>query len=191
MTPAIDFTNVQPFNQGERIEQVIQLPRFQNRVRNKVIPFYSITKTPRVNLAQINALVKEFVEEIRQKSSRFCHIAPTYFIQHFSSAARKIFEYEPNAISVELTSATSIFLLSQIREDKVYLELFFDEHAGHFSKAVLNIFAHKQQQLAVSGSFTEVLRELDYYFNPAAHIAEYYPYTAYELSGSTDTTLSF
>jgi len=191
MIPAITVPEISPHFQGDRIEQVVDQPRFQNRVRNKVIPFYLITKTSRVNVAKADALIQEFIEEIKQKSARFLHIESWYFVQHFITAAEKIFECQPDSISVELTSAQSIFLFSQIGVRKVYLEIFFDEHSGRFSKAVLNIFAHKQQQLSLSGNLSYVLRELNYYFNPAVSFAEDSPYTAYELSGSADTTFAF
>lgn len=191
MIPVITVPEISPHFQGDRIEQVVDQPCFQSRVRNKVIPFYLVKKTARVDLVKADALVREFIEEIKQKSARFAHIDSKYFIQHFIESAGKIFEHQPDSISVELTSAQSIFLFSQIGVNKVYLEIFFDTHTGRFSKAVLNIFVHKQQQRALSGQLADVLRELNYYFNPAAPLAEDFPYTAYELSGSADTTFAF
>ena len=91
----------------------------------------------------------------------------------------------------QLSSFLAFEILAITSNTSFSLEIFFDEHSGRFSKAVLNIFAHKQQQLALSGNLSDVLRELNYYFNPAVSFAEDSPYTAYELSGSADTTFAF
>ena len=154
--------------------------------------FFNPTVTKKVSRHELDQrikLVKKFIRESINKSSRFRGVDKVMFFEHFAHAAKAILNLQPKAVSVELTSPRNIFLFGHIDESKVYIEIFYNLETGLLSQAVLNIFSNEGQQLCYAGSLRHVLHELTLHFSPESSIGNAYPFRMfYDLSLPADTT---
>lgn len=179
-----------PFVDDRKMEQLVDDPAFQRRVRNRVIEVvYSVENKARFDVEQTERLLEKFFQEIHRQFDWVKKIASSEFVGLFGKAAQPLLEYLPDRISVEITSAHSIFLFTQIEAQKIYFEIFFDVQSGRHTKAVLNVFEQKNQKLADSGSVSDLLDALHNYLNPAAEIRIIYPArTTYGVSRNSYST---
>lgn len=174
----------------KRIEYVLADEHYKASLWKDLAPI-SKGKTGVVNFQQIKDFTKQFFDELTKKKHLLSEIKTFSLLTNYVQASTELLKYNPEVVSVEFTTAKSLFLYSSKGHSKVYLEIFFDKETGKFSEAILNIYQDKEQELAINGALNFVIQKLDGYFLPSS-INLYKPTeTPYAISGSTAASYAF
>ncbi len=191
MIPVIEPPNFTISLANSTIELVIQNESFKDNFWTNLAPINSIERHRKIDFAQIKLFVKEFLSQLLRKKEHFQNVSIQSLLILFIQGSNRLLEFHPNKISVELTSSKSIFLFAQKGEVNIYLEIFFDDITGKFSESVVNIYKNKVQQLAINGSLSEVIKEIDIYLMPISSNYSSYFKTPYAVSEhiTTSTTV--
>lgn len=177
------FSDYKPMVQ---IDNVYKDAQFKESLYEQAIP-KSIFKLPQINLPLLESAVDQFFQELKQKIDIFGKFNAEVIVSGFSKTIASLLLLNPEKIGIELTSLGSIFIVSEIKSKKIYLELFFENELNLDVEAVLNIYENKEQLLSVNGSINQIINELNenvnrnlvYYYNPSSVL--------YELSGNPST----
>jgi hypothetical protein len=177
--------------EGKKIEYIVSDEKFRNNFWVNIAPINSVSKVNKINFTQIKSYVKEFFSQLECKRDHFQNISVSSLLRHFIQASGEILAFAPNKIAVELTSSKSIFIFGVKEGTNIYLEMFFDETSGKFSEAVVNIYENKAQKLAVNGSISKVISEIDEHFKPVSINYFNYLEESYAVSGSITPSTTF
>lgn len=165
--------NALPLN-GKSIEYVVNDRSFQNNFWVNIAPINSASKTGKINFVLIKKFVGEFFVQLDKKRDFFSEVSLLTLLKYFVDGSAELLSLNPNSISVELTSATSIFFFAKKEDHNIYFEIFFDENSGKFSDAVVNVYKNKSQCFAINGSINYVVKKIDDFLKPTSH--NYYQY---------------
>lgn len=167
MKQAMFFTPTNPamfdtsFLEGQKMEYVMADDKLKNNLWKKIAPVNTLLNKHKVNFEQVKSLVLDFFSELLQKNQRFSNVNPAELVAYFIKGSKNLLEYNPEKISVELTSARSIYFFAKVGSNNVYYEMFFDDATGKFATTAVNIYENKSQKLAISGSLKKVADELE------------------------------
>lgn len=177
--------------EGKKIEYVVSNENFKKGFWVNIAPINSVGKIGKINFEQIKVFVVEFFAQLEKKQEHFQNVSMSTLLRYFIQGSSELLTFSPTKISVELTSSKSIFLFGEKGDENIYLEIFFDESSGKFSEAVVNVYENKIQQLAVNGSISTVIKELEEHFKPIS--VNYYNYleASYAISGNTTASNTF
>lgn len=177
---------------GQKIEFVIQDETYKSNFWRKVAPVNTIINNHKIDFYQVKELVSEFFLELNDKNHIFSNVSPLELLNYFIKGSKKLLSFNPSKISVELTSAKSIFFFATISSNNIYFELFFDEMTGKYVTTSVNIYENKSQILAISGSFEKVSSEIEEHItNNQSDIYSNFFLVSNEVSGSTLTQAEF
>jgi len=172
---------------GHKMEYIRLDDELKNNLWKKIAPISSMFNEHNINFEQVKALVKEFFTELLQKNQKLVNVSKSELLAYFILGAKKLLDFKPEHISVELTTAKSIYFFAKVGRNNIYYEIFFDEDSGRFATTSVNIYENKVQKLAISGSYQIVSYEMDENLaNNGADNYLTYIFVSKEVSGSTN-----
>ncbi len=177
---------------GNKVELVIDDHKAKDNLWKNIVPVNSILNKNKIDFAQTKELVIQFLNQYTiKKKDVFARVNTVQMLTCFVVGSKKLLEYSPTRISVELTSGLSISFFAVVNSKNIYYEIFFDEQTGNFATSAVNIYENKQQKLASVGSFPKVFAEMDEHVIDISNSYINYIFVGNEVSGSPAPQYSF
>lgn len=190
MIQAMEFKTPPP-QWSEKIEMFVSDSKAKSRLKEDLLPVELIYRKPKINWSLVDDIVEQFASEVSKKSHYFAK-APLYaVIKPFVKAAAQVLKLNPTKVSIQVTTAPSIYIFAEINHQNLHIDLNFSENTGKFEEAVVNVFSNKTQKLNVFGSLEEVTFEIQNYFEPRNTSYEYFIQSHYAIPGQTYTPYLF
>lgn len=181
-----DFDAPQTYWSKEKIEILAGDSKAKSRLKNDLVPIRLIMGKPKISPAFIGDIVEQFAYEISKNSQYFAKSSAEEVIKTFFKATRMVIQLTPSKVAIQITNTPGIYILAEIGEQNLHIDLNFSEETGKFEEMVVNIFFQKSQKLNVFGSFEEVSIEIQNYFGPIKKdIYEYFIQSNYAIPGQT------
>ncbi len=154
------------FVDSSRMENFAENSPLKKRVFSDIAPIYEMQKSRKVDLKQVLNLSNQFFQELVTKKAIVNIIPIKALLQYFIISARELLKHSPSYISVEITSAKSLYLFAKVGSHNIYLESFFDEQTGKYIETVVNVFENKNHKLANNGNIADMVKEMGEIFVP-------------------------